>query len=110
MVEQVAQRRDAYRRHRRRLHPGQRPDGAEQQPIREDIVLHPEAPALKAGDDRTLAAIVAAQFDSGVTVAQGWAPSRGPMRSAWAAMPPFLAFFSDVCGLRPSVISSEEET
>lgn len=111
-VEQVAQRLRRQRVDRRRVGPCQRADGAEQQAVGENVIPHPEAAPLKARDNRSLTAIVTAQFDtSAFALGQGFAPlSRGPTRSACDAMLGLDAFFSDVWGVRPSEISSEDDT
>ena len=115
-VEQIAQIRRRQRVDRRGALPRQRSNGREQQAIGKDIIPDSKAPALKAGDDRPLPRLIAAQLDagprlSGCLAVQGRAPSsRGPMRSACAAILAFAAFFSALAGDRPSVISSEEDT
>ena len=91
--------------------PGERPLGRQQQAVGKDIVPDAKAATLKAGDDRPLPRIIAAQLYPGPVPVQGRAPSsRGPVRSAWAAIFALLAFFSAAAGDRPRLISREEET
>ena len=109
--QQVTQRSQRELPRLRRVAPPQGARRGEQQPFRKDIVPDAKASAGKAGNDRPLPRLVTAQFDTGALVGQGRAPSsRGPMRSAWAAIFVLLAFFSPTCGDRPSVMRSEEDT
>ena len=95
----------------RRIIPSKRSGRREQQTTRKDIIPHTKTAPSKTGNDGPLPRLIAAQFDAGALPVQGRAPSsRGPIRSAWAAMFGLLAFFSAAAGERPSVISSEEDT
>lgn len=81
-VEQIAERRKVQIGGTNRRVPSQRPHRRQQEATGKHIVTHAKAAPRKAGDDRPLPRIITAQFDACTLVAQGCAPSFGPMRSA----------------------------